>query len=257
MSPLAKIDKDKLTYTQDIEKFSKFIEHLQLRKEKFIETISRLEEDNNSIGTHNFLIIELEAELSTIDSSRAELQAQVDAQDVSPEDIDRMNSEKEVLAKNLETIIAAKEEASKQFWDRELFAQKQLDIVEKLIIEYSQAIERINKNLLDTCGLSHNQLSIAIKSSSMAGSSEPIIDKNMDEEVMVLISINFLIYSPFWSKFVMSFKSDCINCKKSIWRYLKLLNRLKKGCPRIEMKWKLVKTRSRRLACNTIARRRY
>ena len=55
VSPLAKIDKDKLTYTQDIEKFSKFIEHLQLRKEKFIETITRLEEDNNAIGKHIFL----------------------------------------------------------------------------------------------------------------------------------------------------------------------------------------------------------
>lgn len=131
------------------------------------------------------LIFLLEAELATIDSARAELQAQVDSQDISPEDIDRMNSEKEVLAKNLETIIAAKEEASKQFWDRELFAQKQLDIVEKLIIEYSQAVERINKSLLDACNLNHQQFAIAIKSSSAAGSNEPIIDRNIDEEIMV------------------------------------------------------------------------
>jgi hypothetical protein len=57
LSPLAKVEKDKLTYSQDIEKFSKFIEHLQLRKEKFVDTISRLEEDNNSAGKTLFMTI--------------------------------------------------------------------------------------------------------------------------------------------------------------------------------------------------------
>lgn len=183
ISPLEKVEKDKLTYSQDIEKFSKFIEHLHLRKSKFIENISRLEEEINIAGKAVLLIIE--NELKTIDDARADLQRQIDAQDISPEDIDRMNSEKELLSKNLESLIAAKEEASKIFWDKELAAQKQLDIVEKLLLEYSQAVERINKTILDACGIDISQLLISMKSSLSSSYDEPLIDKNIEQDIMV------------------------------------------------------------------------
>src|SRR5262249_39652245 len=112
------------------------------------------------------------------------------SQDISPEDIDRMNSEKEILAKNLESIIAAKEEASKMFWERELLAQKQLDVVEKQVIEYAQAVERINKGLMESCGLDYQALGIALRPSpgvSPSGGGGPIVDKSVEHEIMVLI----------------------------------------------------------------------
>lgn len=62
---------------------------------------------------------------------RAALQAQVDAQDICPEDIDRMNADKDQLVRTLESLNQAKEEAFKIFWDRELQVQKKLDIVQK------------------------------------------------------------------------------------------------------------------------------
>lgn len=73
---------------------------------------------------------------------RASLQAQVDAQDIRPEDIDKMNDEKEILCKTIETLNQAKEEASKIFWDREVQVQKKLDAVEKLVQEYNYSCEK-------------------------------------------------------------------------------------------------------------------
>lgn len=71
------------------------------------------------------------------------MQAQVDAQDICPEDIDRMNADKEQLLRTLESLASAKDEASRVFWDRELQVQKHLDTVEKAVQEYTFVCERI------------------------------------------------------------------------------------------------------------------
>ncbi len=84
----------------------------------------------------------LEHELADAELQRAGLQAQVDAQDVRPEDIDKMNDEKEILCKTMETLNQAKEEASKIFWDREVQVQKRLDAVEKLVQEFNFCCEK-------------------------------------------------------------------------------------------------------------------
>lgn len=85
----------------------------------------------------------LDQELGESELQRAGLQAQVDAQDICPEDIDRMNADKEQLLKTLESLASAKDEASRVFWDRELQVQKHLDTVEKAVQEYTFVCERI------------------------------------------------------------------------------------------------------------------
>jgi kinetochore protein NDC80 len=84
----------------------------------------------------------LEKELADAELQRASLQAQVDAQDIRPEDIDKMNADKEILVKTIETLNQAKEEASRIFWDREVQVQKKLDAVEKLVQEYNYGGEK-------------------------------------------------------------------------------------------------------------------
>jgi kinetochore protein NDC80 len=120
--PLAKAQREKGIYLSDIEKFKKFISHLTVKKQKFIESIERFEED---VGL-------IEKELGEFELQRAALQAQVDAQDICPEDIDRMNADKDQLIRTLESLNQNKEETSKIFWDRELQVQKRLDNVQML-----------------------------------------------------------------------------------------------------------------------------
>lgn len=93
----------------------------------------------------------VEQELNEAELQRAGLQAQVDAQDICPEDIDRMNADKDQLVRTLEALSQAKEEASRVFWDRELQVQKRLDTVEKLVQEYNYTAERLALIPADAC----------------------------------------------------------------------------------------------------------
>ena len=118
-TPLVRAQRESQTYASDIEKFKKFIEHLDVRRQKFFEVIQSLEQD----------IAQAESEHKESEELKAGYQAQVDAQPVCPEDIDKMNSEKEQLLKNLEALSRMKEEASKLFWEREVEVQKRMDLV--------------------------------------------------------------------------------------------------------------------------------
>lgn len=131
-SPLNKAEREKNIYANDIEKFKKFMAHLAAKKQKFIESIERSVVE----------LEDLEKELADSELQRASLQGQVDAQDIRPEDIDKMNAEKEMLCKTMETLNQAKEEASKIFWEREVQVQKRMDAVEKLIQEYNYSGEK-------------------------------------------------------------------------------------------------------------------
>lgn len=85
----------------------------------------------------------IESELQEVEKSRASLQSQVDAQNICPEDIDKMNAEKEQLVKTLSTISSSKEEISRLFWEREVQVQRKIDELEKLAQEFNLAAEKI------------------------------------------------------------------------------------------------------------------
>lgn len=131
-SPLNKAEREKNIYANDIEKFKKFMSHLAVKKQKLLESVDRSVIE----------LQELEKELVDVELQRTSLQGHVDAQDIRPEDIDKMNAEKEMLCKTIETLNQAKEETSKIFWDREVQVQKRMDSVEKLIQEYNFGCEK-------------------------------------------------------------------------------------------------------------------
>lgn len=88
-----------------------------------------------------YLILENELERSQVD--KQQLQAQVDAQPISPADVDRMTAEREKLVQGLEQMSAKVEEARKLAWDKELTAQKKVETIEKLIQSYNTLGYRI------------------------------------------------------------------------------------------------------------------
>jgi len=57
--PLAKAQREKTIYLGDIDKFKKFISHLSVKKQKFFESIDRLEEDIGLIGKIPSLFVAL------------------------------------------------------------------------------------------------------------------------------------------------------------------------------------------------------
>lgn len=125
--PLVTLDRQKQVLMSDNEKFQQYISRLQSKK-------SKLEEANSK------LTVELEEQvrqLEQLNSEKLSLQAQIDAQDISPADFDRMTSEREQLTKALETLQQKIDEISKQMWDKEINVQKKLDQIEKLVQDYN------------------------------------------------------------------------------------------------------------------------
>lgn len=85
----------------------------------------------------------LENELERCQLEKGNLQAQVDAQSISPADVDRMTAEREKLVQGLEQMSSKVDEARKLAWDKELTAQKKVESIEKLIQSYNTLGYRI------------------------------------------------------------------------------------------------------------------
>jgi len=75
------------------------------------------------------------------------LQKVVDAQHIRPEDVDRMNTDKEAMLRQIETVQAKSESVAKVVWEHEITMQKRTDHLEKLVQEYNQIAFRVG--LLD------------------------------------------------------------------------------------------------------------
>lgn len=146
--PLIRSQRELGIYQADIEKFRKFIAHLELKKDKFHE----------SIAAGRTELLEIESALSEAEGQRATLQAQVDAQAISVEEIDKLNEEREALQRTLESLQQAKEEATRLCWDRELALQKRIDDVEKLVNQYGHKTEQLGLVATDSDNL-HGRIS--------------------------------------------------------------------------------------------------
>ncbi|KXS19265.1 hypothetical protein M427DRAFT_152741 [Gonapodya prolifera JEL478] len=88
-----------------------------------------------------------EDELANLIAERTRVQAIVDAQEIRPEDVDRMNAEKDSLARQFQATTAKGEELTQMAWDAEISGQKVFDRLEKKVQDYNAACDRMD--LLD------------------------------------------------------------------------------------------------------------
>lgn len=207
-SPLNKTDREKNIYANDIDKFKKFMAHLTAKKQKFIESIERS-------------VIELqdmEKELADAELQRASLQGQVDAQDIRPEDIDKMNAEKEILCKTMETLNQAKEEASKIFWEREVQVQKRMDAVEKLIQEYNYSGEK--SGLIPVEAHNSQDIKFELTFNQHAIRSDLMIDLDIKQH----IQSNLLVLRDGYNKTIHITQSDILELQETMDRLTEVTN---------------------------------
>ena len=207
-SPLNKAEREKNIYANDIEKFKKFMAHLAAKKHKFIESIDRS-------------VIELqdmEKELGDAELQRASLQGQVDAQDIRPEDIDKMNAEKEMLCKTMETLNQAKEEASKIFWEREVQVQKRMDAVEKLIQEYNYSGEK--SGLIPVEAHNSQGIKFELTFNQHAIRTDQMIDFDIKEH----IQSNLLVLRDGYNKIIHQTQSSILELQENMDRLTEITN---------------------------------
>ncbi|KAJ3078995.1 kinetochore-associated Ndc80 complex subunit ndc80, partial [Quaeritorhiza haematococci] len=141
--PVVTLEKEKALLESDLDKFRKYLAHLEGKKSNYVEVVGKMKEEFDA----------KEAELASLQKERAELQVIVDTQEISPADVDRMTAEREQLAKQIEAVNAKTEEGNKICWEKEIALQRKMDQLEKLIQEFNS--RAYNLGLLATAAIAH------------------------------------------------------------------------------------------------------
>ncbi|KAG5929323.1 kinetochore-associated Ndc80 complex subunit ndc80 [Claviceps sorghi] len=112
---------------EDKVKFEEYNTLAQQRTEKYESRITMLQEELDKLAE----------ELKEAEEERRGLQRAVDAQGISMQDIDRMNSERDRLQKGIESASQRLEEIKKKVAEKESEASHKLDELERLVDKYN------------------------------------------------------------------------------------------------------------------------
>lgn len=120
---------------------------LQSDKEKF-ETYmnlmdTKLSKLNASIESEKEEISATECVISQLNVEKQKLQNIIDAQELSPADVDRLNAERDQLTKSLEACRMNLDELNKTVWQGEITLQKTMDQLEKGVREFNTQIYKL------------------------------------------------------------------------------------------------------------------
>ncbi|KAJ5434224.1 hypothetical protein N7491_004819 [Penicillium cf. griseofulvum] len=124
---IAKLDKHFRILEDDKRKFEDYNQNVKGKIEKYETRIKFLDAEIQKTDT----------DLQATESERSELQASVDRQGITIQDIDRMNSERERLQKNLEDTVARLEEAHARVMEKEAEASQKLEDLELIVKTYN------------------------------------------------------------------------------------------------------------------------
>ncbi|SLM34503.1 hec ndc80p family protein [Lasallia pustulata] len=130
---LAKLDKHFQILEDDKRKFEEYNANVEGKVEKYEHRIKILSDE----------IERTEAELREAEQEKGDLQGSVDRQGITIQDIDRMNSERERLAKSVEVTAIRLEEIKKKVAEKELDAGRKLEDLERAVDRYNSLCYQI------------------------------------------------------------------------------------------------------------------
>lgn len=125
--PLKKLQDSRLLIETDTKKFLDYCSRLEHRIAKTTDTNAKLRDELSTADN----------ELSAAEAEKAELQAAVDRQGLTPADIDRMNSEREKLTKGLSALSVRISETRQKLLEREAAATSALEGLERAVARYN------------------------------------------------------------------------------------------------------------------------
>ncbi|PWY92614.1 hypothetical protein BO70DRAFT_327883 [Aspergillus heteromorphus CBS 117.55] len=124
---MAKLDKHFRILEDDKRKFEDYNQNVQGKIEKYEHRIKFLDDE----------LKKTEADLQSAEEERSGLQASVDQQGLTIQDIDRMNTERERLQKSLEDTINRLEETHARVMAKEAEASQKLEDLEEIVKAYN------------------------------------------------------------------------------------------------------------------------
>ncbi|KAF8535535.1 HEC/Ndc80p family-domain-containing protein [Trichophaea hybrida] len=131
--PLQKLQEEKAVLEEDAKKFGIYISAMDAKMQRYTENIEKIKKE----------IVTAQAELEKTEKQKATLQAQVDAQGLTPQDIDRMNSEREKLNQGLAQITSKLIETQEKLNTQVAQAQSKLEGLERAVSRYNTLAYKI------------------------------------------------------------------------------------------------------------------
>ncbi|GAB1211818.1 kinetochore-associated Ndc80 complex subunit ndc80 [Aspergillus terreus] len=124
---MAKLDKHFRILEDDKRKFEDYNQNVQGKIEKYENRIKFLDDE----------LKKTEADLQAVEEERSSLQASVDRQGLTIQDIDRMNTERERLQKSLDDTTGRLEETHARVMAKEAETSKKLEDLEEIVKTYN------------------------------------------------------------------------------------------------------------------------
>ncbi len=185
---MAKLDKQFRILEDDKRKFEDYIQNVQGKIEKYESRINFLEEE----------IKKTESELQTAEEERAGLQASVDQQGLTIQDIDRMNTERDRLQKSLDDTVNRLEETHARVMAKESEASGKLEDLEELVKAYNTL--GYQTSLIPSTAVNANgqdyELSLNVNERSFSTSQVGGVTSRISPEADRLLSEPFTGYHP-------------------------------------------------------------
>ena len=126
-SRISQLDEQNKILSEDRMKFENYNSHMQEKIEKYENRMKLLKDE----------IEKTELDFRETEQVKDELQAAVDKQGMTVQDIDCMNTERELLQRGVESTSQRLEDTKKRVSDRELDAGQQLEDLERTVQEYN------------------------------------------------------------------------------------------------------------------------
>ncbi|KAJ1929985.1 kinetochore-associated Ndc80 complex subunit ndc80 [Tieghemiomyces parasiticus] len=126
-SPLVALTKERQGLEEDRRRCLGYTEETEKKK---VKLTAHLEELKRQLEGHTANVEQLREE-------RRVVQETVDAQEISPADIDRMNGERQKLSEVLQDLNGRLEELNRAVWQKEIDVQPKIDTIEQLVQEFN------------------------------------------------------------------------------------------------------------------------
>ncbi|KAI9368914.1 HEC/Ndc80p family-domain-containing protein [Aspergillus egyptiacus] len=185
---MAKLDKQFRILEDDKRKFEDYIQNVQGKIEKYESRINFLDEE----------IKKTDAELQAADEERAGLQASVDQQGLTIQDIDRMNTERDRLQKSLDDTANRLEETHARVMAKEAEASQKLEDLEEFVKAYNTL--GYQTSLIPSTAVNANgqdfELSLNVNERSFSASQIGGIPSRISPEADRLLAEPFTGYHP-------------------------------------------------------------
>ena len=166
-SPLEQLTQNKTEFTQDIQKFNDLIVNLTAHLKKVQSRLQKLKAENAS----------KDEELVHLTATVTRMQKIKEEQEMTPADVERINSARTKLDRQLHQTTGRKEELDQQTWKQEMALTKLLEETEAVAASFNKKAEQLR--LIPSTACNANGVDYTVTINARAENPEDIVSVDL------------------------------------------------------------------------------